>query len=227
MISLQLITTILTAIIKFTHRLTSYQYYSFFVITPFQLSIEVYTMGKWLPVVHTAPCCYALCSFQHYTLQKPKHYGKMSYIRSTHAEDMSLWWYCTLHLYETSLSSMVAIFLATHPHSGHATIQISYLPWWEYSYLTWSSMAEFSYLTPVNISPLKPLLGAIYWNPEYLLYLLLVMIQLSSDIFLFLLSIFLDLIFLVFLFSFSFYWWWRGMWHCGHMTCHMIWGHKA
>ena len=76
MISLQLITTILTAIIKFTHRLTSYQYYSSFVIALFQLSIEVYTMGKWLPVVHTAPCCYALCSFQHHTLQKPKHWSQ-------------------------------------------------------------------------------------------------------------------------------------------------------
>jgi len=30
-----------------------------------QLPIEVYTTGKWLPVVHTTPCCCALYSFQH------------------------------------------------------------------------------------------------------------------------------------------------------------------
>ena len=35
-----------------------------------------------------------------------------------------------------------------------------------------------------------------------------------------------------FYFGFTFfllYWWWqwRGMWHCGHMTCHIMWCHKS
>ena len=39
---------------------------SSFVIAPFQLSIEVYTTGKWLLVVHTVLYCYAFCSFQYF-----------------------------------------------------------------------------------------------------------------------------------------------------------------
>jgi len=36
----------------------------------------------------------------------------------------------------------MAIFLTTHPHGGVATIQIFYLLWQEYFYLTWSPMTE-------------------------------------------------------------------------------------
>ena len=35
-----------------------------------------------------------------------------------------------------------------------------------------------------------------------------------------------------FYFGFTFlllYWWWqwRGIWHCSHMTCHMMWYYKS
>jgi len=43
---------------------------------------------------------------------------------------------------------------------------------------------------------------------------------LNTNIFLFLLSIFLDFIFLFL------YWRWRGIWHCSHMTGHMMWHHR-
>ena len=32
-----------------------------------------------------------------------------------------------------------------------------------------------------------------------------------------------DFVFFFFFFSFE---WWRGMWHCSHMTCHMMWCHR-
>ena len=94
----------------------------------------------------------------------------MLYVRSTHLEDIFPWWCCHLNNYEISLSSMIAILLATCSHSSDATIQISHYERQKYFYLTQSSMAEFSYLTPVSVSPLKPPLWVIHWTPEYLLY---------------------------------------------------------
>jgi len=32
-----------------------------------------------------------------------------------------------------------------------------------------------------------------------------------------------NFVFFFFFFSFG---WWRGMWHCSHMTCHMMWCHR-
>jgi len=43
---------------------------------PPQLSIKVYTTDKWLPVVHTTPCCYAFCSFQHIQVYAYLHSDK-------------------------------------------------------------------------------------------------------------------------------------------------------
>ena len=100
--------------------------------------------------------------------------GILSYIRFTHLEDTSLQWCCSLNIYKTSLSSMIATLLVIYSHGSNAAIRIFHLLWWEYSYLAQSFMAEFSYLTLVSVSPLKPLLGAMYWNPEYLLYFLLI-----------------------------------------------------
>ena len=98
----------------------------------------------------------------------------LSYARSTHSEDTSLQWYCPLNIYETSPSSVMATLLATHPHGGNVTIQIFCFLWQGYSYPTLSSMTEFSYLTPISVSLLKPLLRVIHWNPRHLLYLLLI-----------------------------------------------------
>ena len=96
------------------------------------------------------------------------------HIKSIYSEEMFLWWYYPLYLYKTSLSFVIVTLLATYPYGSDVTIQIFYISWWRYSYLTQSSIAEFSYLTPISILPLKPLLRAIYWNPKYLLYLLLI-----------------------------------------------------
>jgi len=87
--------------------------------------------------------------------------GDLLYVKSTHSKDMSSWWCCHYNIYKTSLSFMTAILLATYFHGSDATIQISSLPWWEYSYQTQFSIAEFFYLT-VSVSPLKPLLRAIH-----------------------------------------------------------------
>jgi len=39
----------------------------------------------------------------------------------------------------------MATFLTTHSYSSNTTIQIFYLPWWGYSYLTQSPIVEFFY----------------------------------------------------------------------------------
>ena len=72
---------------------------------------------------------------------------------------MSLQWCCYYNIYKISLSSIMATLLATCPYSSNATIWISSLLWWEYSYLT-----------SVSVSLLKLLLRVIYWNSEHFLY---------------------------------------------------------
>ena len=47
----------------------------------------------------------------------------------------------------------------------------------------------------------------------------------TLTIFLFLFFYFSDFILIFFFFYFSFGWW-KGMWHCSHMTCHMMWRHR-
>ena len=40
------------------------------------------------------------------------------------------------------------------------------------------------------------------------------------------LTIFLFFNFSDFILILIFFGWWRGMWHCSHMTCHMMWCHR-
>ena len=101
-------------------------------------------------------------------------FGFVSYVKFTHSKDTFSQWYWHYNILEASLSSIMAILLTTHPNDSDAMTQISSLPWWRYFYQTWSSTAEFSYLTLVSISPLKPPLKVIHWNFEYLLYIQLV-----------------------------------------------------
>ena len=50
---------------------------------------------------------------------------------------------------------------------------------------------------------------------------------LDMDNFYFLFLLFSDFIGILFYFSFFFsFGQWRGMWHCSHMTCHMMWCHR-
>ena len=66
------------------------------------------------------------------------------------------------NIHNASLYFVIAIFSAIHHCNSDATIyQISSLPWQEYFYLTWSSMAKFSYYTSVSVSLLKLLLREI------------------------------------------------------------------
>jgi len=68
---------------------------------------------------------------------------------------------------------MIAILLATLFHGSDTTTEILSLLWQEYSYQTWSSIAEFSYLT-ISVLSLKLLLRAIHWNSEHFSYIWLV-----------------------------------------------------
>ena len=90
------------------------------------------------------------------------NYILLLYTRSTCLKGISLWWCYLLNIYKISLSSVMAILLATHSYSNNAIIQISYFPWWEYSYLTQSSITVFFYLTSVSVLLLKPSLEIIY-----------------------------------------------------------------
>ena len=101
-------------------------------------------------------------------------FGFVLYVKFTHSKNTFSQWYWHYNILEASLSSIMAILLITHPNDSDAMTQISSLPWWRYFYQTWSSIAEFSYLTLVSISPLKPPLKVIHWNFEYLLYIQLV-----------------------------------------------------
>ena len=51
----------------------------------------------------------------------------MLYVKSTNSKDIFLWQYYHYNIFETSLSSMIAIFLATHSHSGDVTTWVSSL----------------------------------------------------------------------------------------------------
>ena len=49
---------------------------------------------------------------------------------------------------------------------------------------------------------------------------------LDTDNFSFLLFNFSDFILILFSFLWLSFGQWRGMWHCSHMTCHMMWHHR-
>ena len=127
----------------------------------------------WKIIKHALLCWinkYSTYNCDHHSMSSNLVYTALvtyiSYVKSIYSKDTSPQWCCHYNISDTSLSSIMAILLATYFCSINATIQVSSLPWQEYSYWTWSSIAEFSYPTPISVLPLILEL----WTMDFILF---------------------------------------------------------
>ena len=68
--------------------------------------------------------------------------GILSYAKSTHLENTSLWYTSYQQLVQIKPAFYSSYLTCNIPHSGDVIVQVFHLPWWRYSYLTQPSIME-------------------------------------------------------------------------------------